>query len=112
MVEVVQGNSAYRAGLQPKDIITGIDGTLIRNSNDLIRALRNYDAGDEAELTYVRSGAEHTVTIELDEKPQQNTTPTASQEPNPAPRGTVPQEGDFDEWFDYFDKFFGDFFGD
>ena len=112
VVEVVDGNSAARAGLQPKDIIVKLGDTVIRNSNDLIRALRGYDAGDQAEITYVRSGAEHTVTVELDEKPQQNTTPTSSHQDAPRPQGQVPSEGDYDEWFEYFDKFFEDFFKD
>ena len=112
VVEVVPGFCAEKAGLQPKDIIVQVEDSVIRNSNDLIRVLRKYDAGDEISVTVSRAGAEKTLSMELDEKPQQGTTPTSDSELPPEAQQQLPREGDFDEWFEYFDKFFNDFFND
>ena len=106
VVEVVPDASADRAGIQPKDIIVRMGDREIKNSNDLIRALRHHEAGESVEVVYNRGGADHTVTMELDEKPQQQPTPTSQPEQMP-----VPSEDDLGELYDYFNKFFGDFFG-
>ena len=109
VVEVVEGASADRAGIQPKDIITRLGDKEIRNSNDLIRALRNHKAGETVSVTFNRGGATETVDMELDEKPQQKpSTPTSGPESQEIP---MPEGGDYDDWYKYFDKFFGDFFG-
>ncbi len=111
VVEVVEGASADRAGIQPKDIITKMGDKEIKNSNDLIRALRHFKVGESVTVTLNRAGAEKTVTMELDEKPQQQATPTEAQPPKENGQNSVPSEGNFDEWYDYFNKFFSDFFG-
>ena len=105
VVEVVEDAGADRAGLQPKDIITAVDDKKIESSNDLIRTLRHYKPGDTITVKYSRGGAEATTQLTLDEKPQQ---PTPAAEAQPAP---APSQGDMDEFYDYFDRFFGDFFG-
>ena len=106
VVEVVEDASADRAGLQAKDIIIAVDDKKIESSNDLIRTLRHYKPGDTITVKYSRSGAEATTQMTLDEKPQQPTAPAAEAQPAPAP-----SQGDLDEFYEYFDRFFGDFFG-
>ena len=101
IVTVEKGGAADRAGIQPKDIVIGVDQHKVANVTDLTRVLRNYKAGDTATITLIRSGAEKTVEITFDEKPQQTEDTSAAQE---APQ---PNEGDFDEWFDYFRRYFG-----
>lgn len=100
VVSVESGHCAEAAGVQPKDIITALGDTAVSNVTDLTRALRGYAAGDTTTLTVVRGGSQLTLDITLDEKPQETTTP-------PAPEGEMPSSGNYDEWYDYFRKYFG-----
>lgn len=58
VVDVTPGSSADKAGIQSKDLITAVDDHKIATRTDLTRALRNYKAGDTAQITVVRSGRE------------------------------------------------------
>jgi len=66
---VERGYGAADAGIQNNDIITGIDGTAVESSGDLLGALREYRPGEEVELTIVRDDSESTINVTLDEKP-------------------------------------------
>lgn len=102
--EVVKGGAADRAGLQPKDIVIDLGGYKVSNINDLTRALRHFKAGDTTTVTFLRNGREMTLDILLDEKPQE--TPEAA---IPQPEGQMPGSGSYRDWYDYF---FGPFFGE
>ena len=97
---VTEGSCAEKAGIQVKDIITAVGGTTVTNITDLNRALRGFNAGDETVVTVFRSGKSLDLTAVLDEKPQETEADTA------APEG-APSEGSFDEWYEYFNRFFG-----
>ena len=101
IVSVEKGGAADRAGIQPKDIVIGLDNHTVGNVTELTRALRNYKAGDTATVTLIRSGKEMTLTITFDERPQQADEPASQKSP-------MPNEGSYDEWFDYFRRYFGD----
>ena len=101
IVSVEKDGAADRAGIQPKDIVIGLDDTVVSNVTELTRTLRNYKAGDTATVKLIRSGKEMTLTITFDERPQQ-TEETESQQQSP-----MPGEGSYDEWFDYFRRYFG-----
>ena len=103
--EVVKGGAADRAGLQPKDIIIDLGGNKVSNNTDLTRALRKFKAGDTTTVTVLRNGREMTLDITLDEKPRDTSEPAAI----PQPEGEMPGSGNYDDWYDYF---FGPFFGD
>jgi len=68
VAEVEPGSPADEAGLEVEDIITAIDGEPIESSGDLFAALRNYDPGDEVELTVIRDGSEETFEVTLGEQ--------------------------------------------
>ena len=103
VMTVEKGGSADRAGIQPKDIIIDLGGHEVKGITTLTRALRNFKAGDTTTVTIVRSGGEQTLEITLDEKPQQlPTTETAPQQSE-----NMPSEGDPNEWFEYYRRFFG-----
>jgi hypothetical protein len=85
----------------PKDIVIAVDEHKVSNVTDLTRALRNYKAGDTSTIKLIRSGAEMTVEITFDERPQQAEEPDSAQDPS------QPNEGSYDEWFDYFRRYFG-----
>ena len=102
VVDVTPGSSADKAGIQSKDLITAVDDHKITTRTDLTRTLRNYKAGDTAQVTVVRSGRELTLTITFDEKPHSTTVETAPQEDS-----SMPSEGDYNDWYEYFRRFFG-----
>ena len=96
VVTVVDGGSADRAGIQPKDIIISLGDKDVSNVSELTRGLRRFKAGDVTTITVIRSGERITMDISLDEKPRDlNTVPTAT-EPQ------MPNNGDYDEWYKYF----------
>ena len=101
IVSVEKDGAADRAGIQPKDIVIGIDSHEVSNVTELTRALRNYTAGDTATVKLIRSGKEMTLEIVFDERPQQTEEPAAQQQ------SPIPGEGSFNEWYDYFRRYFG-----
>lgn len=66
---VVSGSPADKAGLQPGDIITKVDGTAIDQSNSLLSLLDNHQVGDQAGLTVVRGGKTMTINVTLGTAP-------------------------------------------
>lgn len=103
VVSVNAGGAAERAGIRAKDLIIAFGGQKISTITDLTRALRGYKAGDTTTVTLIRGGQEMTLGITLDEKPHDEAVTT----PDPA-MGDMPEAGDFEEWFDYFRRFFGE----
>ena len=65
---VEEGSAADRAGLQNGDIITAVDGEAVESSSQLRSLLRQYGAGDSAQISFYRAGESMTVTIVFDEK--------------------------------------------
>jgi len=57
ILEVVSGSPAYRAGLQPLDVIISIDNQPIENMSQLKRTLYKYKPGDRATITFIRNGS-------------------------------------------------------
>ena len=105
IVSVDKGGAADRAGIQPKDIVIGLDEYKVSNVTDLTRALRNYEAGDAAVVKVIRGGQELELEIILDEKPQTSSAPAETQPQQPQqPSGS----GSFDDFYeDFFRRFFG-----
>lgn len=66
---VAPGAPADQAGLRSDDVITKADETVVRSMDDLISLLRKRDVGQRVSITFVRNGAEHTVTVVLGELP-------------------------------------------
>ncbi|MGM9585547.1 MAG: S1C family serine protease [Faecousia sp.] len=98
---VESGSAAEKAGIQVKDIITDVGGHTVTNITDLTRALRSFKAGDTTTVTVVRGGSKLTMEITLDEKPQEDKDTEAQQ-----PTESMPS-GDFNEWYDFFRRYFG-----
>ena len=68
---VYQGSAAAKAGLKGTtknslgDIITGINGSTVKNNADLILTLEKYKAGDKIQLTILRDNKELKVPVVL-----------------------------------------------
>ncbi len=63
VVSVRRGSPADRAGLEPGDIITAIDGIRIRDRNDAELLLSDSMVGQRLRLTIRRNGTERTVEL-------------------------------------------------
>ncbi|MCK9893737.1 S1C family serine protease [Frankia sp. AgB32] len=68
IVATVPDGPAARAGLRPGDVVTRIDTSTIRGTNDLIVAARLHRVGDRVSVTYVRQGATETAQMTLQEQ--------------------------------------------
>ena len=101
VVKVEPDSAAKKAGIEVKDIIIDVGGYSVGNITDLTRAMRNFKAGDTTTVTVVRAGTRVTLQITLDERPQE-TEPESQQ-----PAQTMPGSGSFEEWYDYFRRYFG-----
>ncbi|MEU8139656.1 S1C family serine protease [Streptodolium elevatio] len=60
------GGPAARAGLQPGDIVTAVDGKRVAEANELIVLVRSKSPGDTVTLTVKRGDAELSLPIKLD----------------------------------------------
>jgi 2-alkenal reductase len=65
---VVQGSSAARAGLQPRDIITKIDGQKVTDQSTLDQTIAGKAPGQTVTLTIWRNGSTFTKTVKLGAK--------------------------------------------
>ena len=97
---VEAGGPAAKAGMQAKDIITGLGDFTIRNMSDLTRALRTFEPGDTTTVYIYRAGAQLQLQITLMERPREADTTTPTE-----PESGMPNEGSYEEWFDYFFPF-------
>jgi hypothetical protein len=62
---IVDGSAAALAGLEPGDIIVGVDEQIIAAPGDLTRIIRTIPAGEVAQLQVIRGGAEYDVDATL-----------------------------------------------
>lgn len=69
IVEITEGTEAEKAGLQPEDIIVGVDDERITSMDDLIMVVRRHSVGDEVTLTLWRAGEETELQMKVGAKP-------------------------------------------
>ena len=101
--EVVPGYSAARGGVQVGDLIIELGGYKVESVSGLTRVLRNFEPGDTVTVTVLRQGREVVLQLTLDEKPNLN-------QPEPDENGEIPMpnEGNYDDWYEYFyRRFYG-----
>ena len=63
--KTMPGTPAADAGLKPGDVITKVNGQEVKDAGDLTREIGEMKPGDKVELTYLRDGAEKTVSVTL-----------------------------------------------
>ncbi len=68
---VVPGGPAYKAGVEPGDIIVGWDGHAIDNATTLRLLIARSEVGSEVECVVVRDGQEKKLTVKVAEQPFQ-----------------------------------------
>ncbi|WP_313339255.1 trypsin-like peptidase domain-containing protein [Sedimentibacter sp.] len=69
IAEVIKDSPASISGLQVGDVIIAIDGDKITSMQELKIKLYEYKDGDNAEITFLRNGNEHNVSLTLKTKP-------------------------------------------
>lgn len=105
--DVTAGGAADKGGIQSGDIITEVGGYSVTSVSDLTRVLRKFAAGETVSVEVYRSGQTKTVSVVLDEKPHEETQPQTEQAPQQIPAQQVPDGDDFQQWYEYFQDYFG-----
>jgi Do/DeqQ family serine protease len=67
ITQVLPGSPAEKSGLQPGDVIAGLNGVILENSAALPKALADVAPGSRVKLTIVRDAREYTVVCEVAE---------------------------------------------
>ena len=62
---------AARAGLEPGDVITAVNGQTVKNPHDLAVNIAAVQPGDEAKLQVLRDGDSKTVTVKVGQMPNE-----------------------------------------
>jgi serine protease Do len=70
--QVEPSSPAGRAGIQPSDIITAVNGERITSWNDFVRDVVTKKIGDRVTLSIVRNGRAMKVTVVLAERPAES----------------------------------------
>jgi putative serine protease PepD len=73
---VLAGSPAAKAGLQPGDVITAVNGTPVASINQFVATIANYAPGDTVTLTVNRGGSTKTIKLTLGSQPASATTQT------------------------------------
>jgi len=70
VVKVLRDSPASRAGLQPGDVITDIEGESIRDVKHAVDVISNSDAGREVEIALIRGGEQAKLRATLSTEPE------------------------------------------
>ena len=70
VVDVVADGPSAKAGIEPGDVITGLDGQDITRQNSLIDLLFEHKPGDTVSITAERNGTPQTFQVTLGERPE------------------------------------------
>ena len=65
------GGPAADAGIRAGDVITEVDGTQVRDPEDVAHAIEDNEPGDRIEVKVQRGGAEDTIEVTLGQRPEQ-----------------------------------------
>jgi putative serine protease PepD len=68
--EIVPGSPAADAGLEPGDVITGVDGREVRDPDDILDAIKGLEPGDEVQVEADSGGVTQNFDVELEARPQ------------------------------------------
>jgi putative serine protease PepD len=66
---ITPGSPAAKAGLQPGDVTTAVDGTKVVSVNQFVATIANYAPGDTVTLTVNRGGSAKTIKLTLGSQP-------------------------------------------
>jgi serine protease Do len=70
VTQVKAGSPAEKAGIQPGDVIVGVNGQILPDPSGMQRALAGKGVGTRVQLTVIRDGREYTVQTEVAALPE------------------------------------------
>ncbi len=79
--EVFEGDPASRAGIQPGDIITKVEGKTVETPSTLAKIIAGFTPGHKAKVEILRDGKKQQLTVELGEKKEEATLASLPKEP-------------------------------
>ncbi|MFY9584204.1 MAG: Do family serine endopeptidase [Candidatus Acidiferrales bacterium] len=66
--DVEPGSPAAKAGLQPGDVITSVNGNPVHKGNELVNPIAQTRVGDKVRVTYVRDHKEREATLTVEDR--------------------------------------------
>jgi putative serine protease PepD len=69
--DATAGGPAAKAGIQPGDVITEVDGEHVQSPDDVASAIEDNKPGDKVEVQVDRNGSSHTIQVTLGQRPDQ-----------------------------------------
>jgi len=69
ITEVAPDSPADKAGIEPEDVIVGLDGKEIATAQDLIEAIHSSEVGQRVKITFWRGDTQNTTYVTLGERP-------------------------------------------
>ncbi|WNQ10191.1 trypsin-like peptidase domain-containing protein [Paenibacillus aurantius] len=66
--DVVLGSPAFKAGIKKYDVITGINGTPVKNSEELVKKIQASKVGDKITLNLIRDGKKVDVEVTVGDR--------------------------------------------
>jgi serine protease Do len=75
---VAPGSPAAKAGLLPGDVLTAVDGAVVRTPKELAQRVADVKPGQSSDLTLMRDGAAKTLTVKIGTMEDEQQTADAS----------------------------------
>ena len=69
LADVASNGSAAEAGLKKGDIVVGIEGTKIKNMDDVVASVQSHKIGEKIEVEFIRSKIKKQTLITIMKKP-------------------------------------------
>jgi putative serine protease PepD len=66
---IVAGSPAAKAGLQPGDVVTAINGMSVHSTNGFIATIANFKPGQKVTMSIRRNGSKMQVQVTLGDRP-------------------------------------------
>ena len=73
VAEPMADSPAAKAGIQPGDVITAVNGNLVKDARDLVMQIGGMAPGAAVNVTIWREGAEKSISLTLGEMPKERT---------------------------------------
>ncbi len=85
IASVTPGGPAQKAGLQPQDVITSVDGRPVKDGDALVGIISPRKPGSTVRLGYLRNGKEETATVSIADRAKLFADRGKSDDENPTP---------------------------
>jgi serine protease Do len=80
VMDVVKGDPADMAGIQPNDIIVEVNDHKVETSRDLTNLVAGIPVGDKVKIEVLRNGKKQTFSVEIAKRPEETKLATKSSE--------------------------------